>query len=79
MLRIKSQTDYYVTEVTFESPVDLREVQEVIRGARSSAKITGIYNNGGTIGVSVEQKTRVHDKESVKRIREILGIESEMI
>ena len=78
-LRIKTQTDYLVTEVTFEPPVDLREVQEHIRGTKSNAKITSLYNSGGVLGISVEQKTRITDTDTATLVRELLGIKNHII
>lgn len=78
MLRIKTQTDYYVTEVTFEAPVDLGEVETIIRRSKSNSKIVAIYNNGGVIGVSVEQKRRIPEDQRVS-MREMIGLNSVII
>lgn len=77
-LRIKTQTNYYVTEVTFEPPVDLKEVQEVLRASRSTGEVIGMYNNGGVLGISVKQRSKI-PSDLDKKIREILGIDTMMI
>lgn len=78
MLKIKTQTDYFLTEVTFEAPVDLAEVQQMIKRTHSNSKITAIFNEGGVIGVNIEQKKRVKADQSAN-IREMLGVKSEII
>lgn len=74
MLKIKSQKNYYVTEVSFELPVDLNALDDLLKSTKSTARMISIVNDGGVLGVSVEQKTKI-TAEANPKVRELLGIE----
>ena len=72
-LKVKAVTNYYVTEVTFEPPVNLSEVQELVKGSKSNAEVIGMFNNGGALGISMKQRARI-PAHADPQIRELLGI-----
>ena len=72
-LRIKSITNYYTTEVIFEPPVRLHEVQELVHANKGNAEIISMFNGGGVLGVSMKQRTKVPSAVD-QQIRELLDI-----
>lgn len=74
-LKVKNVTNYYVTEVSFEAPVDLREVQEWVRSSKSNAEVIAMYCSGGVLGVSMKQRSKISSSLD-SRIRELLGIKN---
>ena len=77
-LKIKTQTDYLVTEVTFQAPVDLNEVQQLVKETKSNAELTGMYNMGGALGVSLRQRTRVPAEVS-EEVRRLIGVKDRAV
>jgi hypothetical protein len=82
-LRVKNVSNFYVTEVTFETPVNLQDIQEWVRGSKSNAEVvgvisaeaTGIFNKGGVLGATMKQRHRIPTHLDPK-VREILEIKS---
>ena len=75
-VKIKMQKDYLLTEVSMELPADLAALDSILKNSKATgAKIVALYNQGGVIGVNVEQKTKVPDAV-MAQIREILGVDT---
>jgi hypothetical protein len=77
-VKIKTQNDYLLTEVSLELPCDLREVDTLMRALRATGKVVASYGDGGLYGVNVEQKTKVRESVADK-VREIMGVETKEI
>lgn len=73
--KVKAQTDYLLTEVTIQLPADLSELDAIMKSTKATGKIVVVYNQGGVLGINVEQKTRATDRDSAK-VRDILGVET---
>lgn len=71
--KVKTQKDYLLTEVTIELPASLTELDAIMKATKATGKIVIVYNQGGILGINVEQKTKATDSNSVK-VRDILGI-----
>lgn len=71
--KVKTQKDYLLTEVTIELPADLSELDAIMKATKATGKIVVVYNEGGVLGINVEQKTKASDSNSVK-VRDILGV-----
>jgi len=72
-INIKSQKDSLTTEVAISLPTDLNSLDQLMRSSKATGKIVAVYNQGGMMGVNVEQKQHMSDKVS-KEIRDILGV-----
>jgi hypothetical protein len=72
-IRIKTQRDYLLTEVSMELPCDLSDLDLVMRTQRATGKIVAQYSEGGLLGINVEQRTKVREGISDK-VREIIGV-----
>lgn len=72
-IRIKSQKDCLSTEATLESDTDLNELDQLMKASKATGKIVAVYNQGGRLGVNVEQKTRVSGSAS-EEVRKIVGV-----
>jgi hypothetical protein len=74
-VKIKAQKDYLLTEVSMELPADLSALDTIMKSTKATGKIVVVYNQGGVMGVNVEQRTKV--PESVEsKARELLGVKS---
>lgn len=73
--KVKTQKDYLLTEVSIELPADLAELDAIMKSTKATGKIVILYNQGGVLGINLEQKTKATDSNSVK-VREILGIDT---
>lgn len=71
--KVKTQKDYLLTEVTIELPADLSELDAIMKTTKATGKIVVVYNEGGVLGINVEQKTKASESNSVK-VRDILGV-----
>lgn len=76
--KVKTQKDYLLTEVTIELPANIGEIDHLMRSTKASGKVTVLYQNGGVMGVSVEQKTKTTQTDSVK-VRDLLGVETQSL
>lgn len=72
-INIKTQKDCLVTEATLESDTDLNDLDALMRASKATGKIVAVYNQGGRLGVNVEQKTRVSGSAS-EEVRKIVGV-----
>jgi hypothetical protein len=72
-INIKSQKDSLTTEVAIAMPTDLNSLDQLMRSSKATGKIVAVYNQGGMMGVSVEQKQHMSEKESGE-VRNILGV-----
>lgn len=75
-IKIKTQKDYLLTEVSVSLPVDLNHLDQLMRSTKATGKIVAVYNQGGMLGVNVEQKTRASETVSEK-MRNIAGVDTE--
>jgi hypothetical protein len=74
-IKIMAQRDFLVTEVSIELPCDLAELEFLVKTSRGSGRIVAMYQKGGTLGVNIEQKTRIKDNVA-DRVRSLVGVES---
>lgn len=72
-ISIKSQKDVLVTEATLESDTDLNSLDQLMRSSKATGKIVAVYNQGGRLGVNIEQRSRMSEKVS-EEVRNIVGI-----
>lgn len=72
-INIKTQKDCLLTEATLESDTDLNALDQLMRSSKATGKIVAVYNQGGRLGVNIEQKTRVSGSVS-QEVRNILGV-----
>lgn len=72
-VKIKTEKNYLLTEVNIDLPVDMKELEREIKAMNSTAKVVALYNQGGTLGINVEQRTKV-PASAVEKIREILRL-----
>ena len=68
-----SQRDFILTEATVKTD-DLNELAGILKAAKANAKIVAVYNQGGTIGVNIEQRTRIPEGIS-NEVRKLVGID----
>ena len=74
-INIKTQKDCLVTEATLESDTDLNSLDQLMRLSKATGKIVAVYNQGGRLGVNIEQKTRISEKVS-EEVRNIVGVKT---
>lgn len=73
MIKVKTQRDFLLTESVFEgSP---KEIDDELKGMETTGKMTIQYNEGGILGITVEQKKKLTESES-NQVREMLGVKS---
>lgn len=72
-IKIKTQRDYFVTEVTLELPVNADEVDQLMRALKANGKVVTQYNGGKFPGINIEQRTRIPE-HLAPQLRSILGI-----
>lgn len=72
-IKIKTQRDYFVTEVTIESTADPQEIDALMQSLKANGKVVTQYNGGKCPGINIEQKTRVPD-HIAPQVRSLLGI-----
>lgn len=73
-LRVRSIKHYYVTEISWELPANLGEIDDLIRSTGSTAETIGMYNDGGVLGFSTKQRTKIASADDNKKICVLLGI-----
>jgi hypothetical protein len=74
-INIKSQKDCLTTEVSVSLPTDLNALDQLMRASKATGKIVAVYNQGGMLGVNIEQKTRVPERVS-EDVRQLIGVTS---
>jgi hypothetical protein len=72
-INIKSQKDCLTTEVSISLPTDLNSLDQLMRSSKATGKIVATYNQGGMLGVNVEQKQHISENVSEK-VRSIVGV-----
>lgn len=72
-INIKSQKDCLTTEVSVSLPTDLNALDQLMRVSKATGKIVATYNQGGIMGVNIEQKKHISEKNAAS-IREIAGV-----
>lgn len=75
-IRIKSQSDYLVTDVALELPCDIQEVDHLMKEMRANGRVVAMYADGGVTGVTLEQRKRVRAGAAEDKVREIVGVVS---
>jgi len=77
-VKIKSQNDYLVTEVAIELPADLSALDYLMKISRGRGRIVATYNEGGVLGVTIEQRSKVSESVS-DQVRELVGVQTKEI
>jgi hypothetical protein len=77
-IKAKVQRDYLLTEASISLPVDVSQVDEILKASKTSGRMVVVYNQGAVQGINVEQKTKVSDLQSTK-IRSLLAIEDQVL
>jgi hypothetical protein len=72
-IKIKSQKDHLITETSVSLPTDLNTLDQLMRSSKATGKIVAVYNQGGMLGVNVEQKQHISEKVS-DDVRKIVGV-----
>jgi hypothetical protein len=77
-VRVKTQKDYLVTEVSVELPCELNDLDYLMKTSRATGKIVAVYCDGGVSGINVEQRTKIPEPVAVK-VRGLVGIADKML
>lgn len=77
-IRMKTQRDHYLTEAVIELPSNVGQVDELLRAVKTTGKMTVIYNDGGVIGINVEQKTKISEAKAAE-LRPLLDIQEKIL
>ncbi len=72
-IRVKTQKDYYLTEINMELPLDLSALDDLLRATGTTGRIVAVYSEGGLLGVNVEQRTKIPNAVS-EQIKRLLGL-----
>ena len=75
-IKIKAQKDYLRTEVSLDLPVNVAEIDEVLRTTETNGRLVILYNGGKHQGINIEQSTKMTDAQSTET-RKLLGIADE--
>ncbi len=70
---VKTQKDYFTTEVSVETPAQVAEWDEALRMMKTSGKMVVIYNQGSVQGINIEQRLKIPESQ-VPEIRDLLKI-----
>ncbi len=74
-IKIKSHKDCLTTKVSIELPTDLQALDTLMRVSKATGTITATYNQGGIMGVAIEQNKHIPEKVS-EEVRTIVGVSS---
>jgi hypothetical protein len=72
-IKVKTQKNYYLSEICIEIPADMGAVDDLMRALKSTGRIVATYNQGGVMMINMEQKTRIPQNVD-EQVREIVGI-----
>jgi hypothetical protein len=72
---VKTQKDHLITETSVSLPADLNALDQLMRSSKATGKIVAVYNQGGMLGVNVEQKQHIPEKVA-DEVRKIVGVGS---
>jgi hypothetical protein len=72
-VKIKSQKDCLTTKVCIELPTDLQALDQLMRASKATGTIVATYNQGGMMGVNIEQSKHISEKVS-EDVRKIVGV-----
>jgi len=75
-IKIKVQRDYLRTEASIDLPVQVSEVDELLRAAKTDGKMVVLYNKGYIQGINIEQNEKLTDSKS-SEIRAMLKVEDQ--
>jgi len=70
---VKKQKDHLLTEVSIALPTDLNSLDTLMRTSKATGKIVAVYNQGGMLGVNIEQKMHISEKVS-EEVRKAVGV-----
>ena len=74
-VKVKTQKDHLLTEVSIALPTDLNALDILMRSSKATGKIVAVYNQGGMLGVNIEQKQHISEQDSEK-VRGIVGVKT---
>jgi hypothetical protein len=77
-LKAKIQRDYLLTESNINLPANVADVDEMLRGTKSTARMVVMYNQGVLAAINVEQRAKMGEKESAE-VRSLLGLKDELL
>jgi hypothetical protein len=77
-VKIRTQKDYLLTEVNVDLPCNLSEVDFLMRSIKGTGRIVAQYSQGALLGVNVEQRSKMSERES-DRTRELIGVDTKEI
>jgi hypothetical protein len=77
-IKIKSQKDFQTTKVSLELPADLQELDSLMRSSNATGTIVATYNQGGLMGVNIEQNKHIPEKIA-EQVRDLVGVTSKEI
>jgi hypothetical protein len=72
-IKITVQKDYLRTEASLALPVQVSEVDELLRATKTNGKMVVLYNEGHIQGVNIEQNTKITSAKSAE-VRAILEV-----
>jgi hypothetical protein len=62
-----------LTEASIELPVDVEQLNEILKVTKTTGKMVIQYNQGSVQGVNIEQRTKISDAQAAE-IRPALDI-----
>ncbi len=74
-IKISAQKDVLRTEASIALPVQVSEVDELLRATKTNGKMVVLYNQGHVQGINIEQNSKVPEGKSEK-IREMLSVDT---
>jgi len=77
-VKAKIQKDFLLTEANLELPVNLSEVDEMLKRTKSTSRVVALYNQGVLASVNLEQRTKMSDKKS-EQVRDLLSVDDEAV
>ena len=77
-MRAKIQKDFLLTEANIQLPADVADVDEMLKGAKSTARMVVLYNQGVLASINIEQRTKMSEKKSEK-VRELMAVDDEVL
>ena len=75
---IKIQKDFFETEASMELPTDIGQLNEILKGIKSTGKMQVQYNQGSVQGVNITMHTKIPEAQA-SEIRSLLKIGDKIV
>lgn len=77
-IKITAQKDYLKTEFSVSPSSSVADVDELLRGTKTSGKMIVLYNQGHVQGINVEQNSRLKEGQS-DEVRKLIKVATETL